>query len=111
MLHRVETTLTRVSQQKSCKASRMSIVSREVAEQATKSRAVSTEGFTNYSRSENFEPNFKQNERLLRKSKILFEIVNNKSPSAVWYGRRSCRINMTVLLSFEEKTDDACSCP
>ena len=38
------------------------------------------------------------------------ERVNNKSPSAVRSGRKSCRVNMTVLLSFEEKTDDARAC-
>ena len=43
-------------------------------------------------------------------SEILLEIVNNKSSSAVRSGRKSCRINMTVLLSFEEKTDDARAC-
>ena len=36
--------------------------------------------------------------------------INNKSPSAVRSGRKSCRVNMTVLLSFEEKTDDARAC-
>ena len=46
-------------------------------------------------------------EKLLRKSKILLENVNNKSPSVVQSRRKSCRVNMTVLLSFEEKTDDA----
>ena len=25
-------------------------------------------------------------------------------------GRKSCQVNMTVLLSFEEKTDDARAC-
>ena len=44
-----------------------------------------------------------QDEKLLRKSKILLENVNDKSPSAVRSGRISCRVNMTVLFSFEEK--------
>ena len=39
-------------------------------------------------------------ERLLRKSKILLENTNNKSLSAVQSGRKSCRVNLTVLLSF-----------
>ena len=43
-------------------------------------------------------------------SKILLENVNNKSPSAVRSGRKSCRVNMTVRQSFEEKTDDARAC-
>ena len=38
-----------------------------------------------------------------RKSEILLENINNKSPSAVRSGTKSCRVNMTVLLSFEEK--------
>ena len=46
-----------------------------------------------------------KDERLLPKSKILLENVNNKSPSAVWSGRKSCRVSMTVLLSFEKKAD------
>ena len=54
--------------------------------------------------------NFKYDEKLLRKSKTLLENVNNKSPSAVRSGRESCRVNMTVLLSFEEKKDDAHAC-
>ena len=43
--------------------------------------------------------------QILNKTKNVFEleIVNNKSPSAVLSGRKSCRVNMTVLLSFEEK--------
>ena len=71
---------------------------REAALLATKSRGVF-----------GLEPNFNEDERLLRKSKILLEHVNNKSPLAVRSGRKSCRVNMTVLLSFEEKTDDACA--
>ena len=39
-------------------------------------------------------------EGLLRKSKILLENVNNKSPSAVRSERKSWRVNMTVRLSF-----------
>ena len=44
--------------------------------------------------------------------KILVENVNNKTPSAVRSEKKSCRVNtcMTVLLSFEEKTDDARAC-
>ena len=72
---------------------------REAALLATKSRGVF-----------GLEPNFNEDERLLRKSKILLEHVNNKSPLAVRSGRKSCRVNMTVLLSFEEKTDDARAC-
>ena len=43
--------------------------------------------------------------QILNKTKNVceLEIVNNKSPSAVRSGRKSCRVNMTVLLSFEEK--------
>ena len=51
-----------------------------------------------------------KDERLLRKSKILLENVNNKSLSAVRsgsIGRKSCRVNMTFLLSFEEETVEA----
>ena len=39
-------------------------------------------------------------EGLLRKSKLLLENVNNKSPSAVRSERKSWRVNMTVRLSF-----------
>ena len=46
---------------------------------------------------------FIQDERLLRKSKILLENINKTSLSAVRSGRKSCRVNLTVLLSFEEK--------
>ena len=53
---------------------------------------------------------FIKDERLLRKSKILLETINNKSLSAVRSGRKSCRVNLTVLLSFKEKTDDARAC-
>ena len=49
----------------------------------------------------------KKGGKLLQKSKILLENVNNKSPLVVRSRRKSCRVNMTVLLSFEEKTDDA----
>ena len=55
----------------------------------------------------------KEDERLLRKSKILLENVNNKSLSAVQsgsMGRKSRRVNMTFLLSFEEETDEARAC-
>ena len=52
--------------------------------------------------------------QILNKTKHFFEIllekVNNKSPSAVRSGRKSCRVNLTVLLSSEEKTDDARAC-
>ena len=44
------------------------------------------------------------------KSKILLENVNNKIPSAVRSGTKSCRVNVIVLLSFEEKTDDPRAC-
>ena len=44
--------------------------------------------------------------KLLRKSKLLLENVNNKSPLVVRSGKKSCQVNMTVLLSFQEKTDD-----
>ena len=56
----------------------------------------------------------KEDERLLRKSKILLENVNNKSLLAVQsgsMGRKSCRVNVTFLLSFEEETDEAHACP
>ena len=38
--------------------------------------------------------------RLLRKPKILLENVDNKSLSAVRSGRKSCLVNMTVVLSW-----------
>ena len=67
--------LTPVSQQKSCKASRSSFVGRQVAEKATKSREVggdqySTEGFTNYTRLENFVPRAKFLTRQKTSSKV-----------------------------------------
>ena len=55
----------------------------------------------------------KEDERLLQKSKILLENVNNKSLLAVQsgsMGRKSRRVNMTFLLSFEEETDEARVC-
>ena len=56
----------------------------------------------------------KWDKRLLQKSKILLENVNNKSLSAVQsesMGRKSCRVNMTFLLSFEEETHEARASP
>ena len=43
--------------------------------------------------------------QILNKTKefILLENVNNKAPSAVRSGKKSCRVNVTVLLSFEKK--------
>ena len=58
----------------------------------------------------NEPPYGRQNQTNRRYITDLLENVNNKSPSAVWSGRKSCRVNMTVLLSFEEKTDDARAC-
>ena len=53
--------------------------------------------------SSNFILNYKKGEGLLRKSKILFENVTNKSPSAVRSRRKSCRVNMTVCLFKKEQ--------
>lgn len=54
---------------------------------------------------------FWRRQKTSRKSKILLENANNKSPSAVRSGRKSYRVDMMVLLSFEQKTDDArCRC-
>ena len=74
MLHRVEIAFLFMSQLSNLKASGTSFSGRE--------------------------QNFKYEERLRRKSKILLNNANNKSPSAVRFGKKSSGVNTTVLLSF-----------
>ena len=95
--------LTRVWQPKSCKPSGTSFLGSKVAELATKSQDV-------------FVPRAKFLPVNKTKVKDFFERLKytweckQQIFIVVWCGTKSCQVNMTVLLSFEEKTDDARAC-
>ena len=95
--------LTRVWQPKSCKLSGTSFLGSKVAELATKSQDV-------------FVPRAKFLPVNKTKVKDFFERLKytweckQQIFIMVWSGTKSCQVNMTVLLSFEEKTDDARAC-